>query len=49
MAGPGGGPPRKSHTKSRKGCRMCKKRHIRCDETFPQWLDYPDAVENMYC
>ncbi|KIW34508.1 uncharacterized protein PV07_01284 [Cladophialophora immunda] len=36
MAGPGGGPPRKSHTKSRKGCKTCKKRHIRCDETFPQ-------------
>ncbi|KAL4809273.1 hypothetical protein BDV18DRAFT_77895 [Aspergillus unguis] len=36
MAGPGGGPPRKSHTKSRYGCRTCKKRHIRCDETFPQ-------------
>lgn len=37
MAGPGGGPPRKSHTKSRNGCRTCKRRHIRCDETFPQW------------
>lgn len=37
MAGPGGGPPRKSHTKSRNGCKTCKKRHIRCDETFPQW------------
>ncbi|KAL2871849.1 putative C6 transcription factor RosA-like [Aspergillus lucknowensis] len=36
MAGPGGGPPRKSHTKSRFGCRTCKRRHIRCDETFPQ-------------
>lgn len=36
MAGPGGGPPRKSHTKSRKGCRTCKNRHIRCDENFPQ-------------
>ncbi|KAL8821994.1 MAG: hypothetical protein Q9223_000074 [Gallowayella weberi] len=36
MAGPGGGPPRKSHTKSRKGCKTCKKRHIRCDENFPQ-------------
>jgi hypothetical protein len=36
MAGPGGGPPRKSHTKSRKGCRTCKRRHIRCDEQFPQ-------------
>ncbi|KAI9735387.1 MAG: hypothetical protein M1818_006582 [Claussenomyces sp. TS43310] len=36
MAGPGGGPPRKSHTKSRKGCETCKRRHIRCDETFPQ-------------
>lgn len=36
MPGPGGGPPRKSHTKSRNGCRTCKRRHIRCDETFPQ-------------
>ncbi|KAF1947426.1 hypothetical protein EJ02DRAFT_333941 [Clathrospora elynae] len=36
MAGPGGGPSRRSHTKSRKGCRTCKRRHIRCDETFPQ-------------
>lgn len=25
-----------SHTKSRKGCDNCKKRHIRCDESFPQ-------------
>lgn len=37
MVGPGGGPPRKSHTKSRNGCKTCKRRHIRCDETFPQW------------
>ncbi|KAI0997070.1 hypothetical protein K3495_g11117 [Podosphaera aphanis] len=36
MAGPGGGPPRRSHTKSRKGCDVCKRRHIRCDENFPQ-------------
>ncbi|KAI9721703.1 MAG: hypothetical protein M1812_002037 [Candelaria pacifica] len=36
MAGPGGGPPRRSHTKSRKGCKTCKRRHIRCDENFPQ-------------
>ncbi|KAI1341955.1 hypothetical protein F5Y15DRAFT_430438 [Xylariaceae sp. FL0016] len=36
MAGPGGGPPRRSHTKSRKGCENCKRRHIRCDESFPQ-------------
>jgi hypothetical protein len=28
MAGPGGGPPRRSHTKSRKGCETCKRRHI---------------------
>ncbi|KKA27412.1 hypothetical protein TD95_005178 [Thielaviopsis punctulata] len=39
MAGPGGGPPRRSHTKSRKGCDACKRRHIRCDETFPQCLN----------
>ncbi|KAI1266724.1 hypothetical protein F5Y18DRAFT_416488 [Xylariaceae sp. FL1019] len=36
MAGPGGGPSRRSHTKSRKGCESCKRRHIRCDENFPQ-------------
>ncbi|KAI1362821.1 hypothetical protein F5Y08DRAFT_354925 [Xylaria arbuscula] len=36
MAGPGGGPPRRSHTKSRHGCANCKRRHIRCDENFPQ-------------
>jgi hypothetical protein len=36
MAGPGGGPSRRSHTKSRKGCKTCKRRHIRCDETYPQ-------------
>ncbi|KAH8699070.1 hypothetical protein BGW36DRAFT_154833 [Talaromyces proteolyticus] len=36
MPGPGGGPPRRSHTKSRNGCKTCKRRHIRCDETFPQ-------------
>ncbi|KAL2025168.1 hypothetical protein VTK56DRAFT_170 [Thermocarpiscus australiensis] len=36
MAGPGGGPSRRSHTKSRKGCETCKRRHIRCDENFPQ-------------
>ncbi|KAA8895047.1 hypothetical protein FN846DRAFT_767616, partial [Sphaerosporella brunnea] len=27
---------RRSHTKSRKGCKTCKRRHIRCDETVPQ-------------
>jgi hypothetical protein len=36
MAGPKGGAPRRSHTKSRGGCTECKKRHLRCDETFPQ-------------
>ncbi|EHY54362.1 hypothetical protein HRR86_002051 [Exophiala dermatitidis] len=58
MAGPGGGPPRKSHTKSRKGCKTCKKRHIRCDEMFPQcrnctkhncrcdYMDMPAAGED---
>ncbi|KAG0158485.1 hypothetical protein PDIDSM_6000 [Penicillium digitatum] len=53
MVGPGGGPPRKSHTKSRNGCKTCKRRHIRCDETFPQCrnctkhncrCDYRDAA-----
>ncbi|KAL1302796.1 hypothetical protein AAFC00_003137 [Neodothiora populina] len=36
MAGQGTGPSRRSHTKSRTGCKTCKRRHIRCDETFPQ-------------
>ncbi|EME48092.1 hypothetical protein DOTSEDRAFT_69884 [Dothistroma septosporum NZE10] len=36
MAGQGTGPSRRSHTKSRKGCKTCKRRHIRCDETIPQ-------------
>lgn len=36
VAGPGGGPSRRSHTKSRKGCKTCKRRHIRCDESYPQ-------------
>ncbi|RPB29222.1 hypothetical protein L211DRAFT_262604 [Terfezia boudieri ATCC MYA-4762] len=46
---------RRSHTKSRNGCKTCKKRHIRCDESFPQcgnctkhnvrcdYMDQPDA------
>ncbi|KAL5114344.1 hypothetical protein ACEQ8H_007781 [Pleosporales sp. CAS-2024a] len=58
MAGPGGGPSRRSHTKSRKGCKTCKRRHIRCDETFPQcrnctkhqvrcdYMDTPAASES---
>jgi hypothetical protein len=40
MVGQGAGPSRRSHTKSRKGCKTCKRRHIRCDETFPQWSVY---------
>ncbi|KAK4503050.1 hypothetical protein PRZ48_006477 [Zasmidium cellare] len=27
---------RKTHTKSRKGCLQCKKRHVKCDETRPR-------------
>ncbi|KAF6238515.1 hypothetical protein HO173_003483 [Letharia columbiana] len=57
MAPHGTGPTRKSHTKSRKGCRTCKRRHIRCDETFPQcknctkhncrcdYMDHPPSEE----
>jgi len=36
MAGPAGGPSRRSHTKSRRGCEACKTRHIHCGEQFPQ-------------
>ncbi|OAA40381.1 Zn(2)-C6 fungal-type DNA-binding domain protein [Beauveria brongniartii RCEF 3172] len=36
MTRPGGGPPRRGHIKSRNGCETCKRRHIRCDEGFPQ-------------
>lgn len=44
--------PRRKHQKSRRGCTTCKKRHIRCDETFPRCdnctkyqsdCNYPDA------
>lgn len=44
--------PRRKHHKSRRGCTTCKKRHIRCDETFPRCdnctkyqsdCNYPDA------
>ena len=45
MAPHGTGPTRKSHTKSRKGCRTCKRRHIRCDETFPQWYVHSRHLE----
>ncbi|KAL9561317.1 hypothetical protein ACKAV7_014672 [Fusarium commune] len=27
---------RRSHPRSRKGCDTCKRRHMRCDESFPQ-------------
>lgn len=53
MAGQGAGPSRRSHTKSRKGCKTCKRRHIRCDETFPQCRNCTkhqvrcDYMENM--
>ena len=29
--------PRRTHTKSRKGCQTCKNRKVRCDEYSPQW------------
>ncbi|KAF9883983.1 hypothetical protein FE257_002424 [Aspergillus nanangensis] len=29
-------PSRRSHTKSRKGCRQCKRRHVKCDEELPK-------------
>ncbi|KFY97445.1 hypothetical protein V500_02063 [Pseudogymnoascus sp. VKM F-4518 (FW-2643)] len=47
MAGPGGGPRRRSHTKSRKGCDTCKRRHIRCDENFPQCKNC--TKHNVHC
>lgn len=43
MTGPG--PSRRSHTKSRTGCKTCKRRHIRCDELFPQWYARAYEVE----
>ncbi|KAJ5082221.1 hypothetical protein N7532_011264 [Penicillium argentinense] len=29
-------PSRRSHTKSRKGCLECKRRHVKCDEELPK-------------
>lgn len=31
--------PRRSHRKSRNGCRVCKSRHMKCDETRPACLN----------
>lgn len=32
---------RKSHKKSKNGCNQCRRRHVRCDETLPEWLVKP--------
>ena len=29
-------PRRRSHKKSKRGCSMCKRRHVRCDESVPR-------------
>lgn len=29
--------PRKKHAKSFHGCSNCRRRHIKCDEAYPQW------------
>ncbi|PHH52257.1 Sterol uptake control protein 2 [Ceratocystis fimbriata CBS 114723] len=31
--------PRRSHRKSRNGCRVCKSRHMKCDETRPACIN----------
>ncbi|KAL3472717.1 hypothetical protein BJX99DRAFT_262034 [Aspergillus californicus] len=33
------GPPRRSHKKSRNGCKTCRRRHMRCDETRPECIN----------
>lgn len=35
---------RKSHKKSHTGCRTCKRRHLKCDETMPQWYVLPRMI-----
>ncbi|KAK4451217.1 hypothetical protein QBC34DRAFT_59037 [Podospora aff. communis PSN243] len=40
---------RKSHTKSRNGCRNCKKRHVKCDEQGPPCLQCVLRKETATC
>ncbi|EEA21575.1 hypothetical protein TMatcc_009003 [Talaromyces marneffei ATCC 18224] len=39
--------PRKAHTKSRNGCIVCKRRHVKCDESYPTCSNCRDA--NRHC
>ncbi|KAK1758988.1 hypothetical protein QBC47DRAFT_409788 [Echria macrotheca] len=40
---------RKSHTKSKNGCRSCKKRHVKCDEQGPPCLNCVMRKETDTC
>ncbi|KAH6972030.1 hypothetical protein BKA56DRAFT_593564, partial [Ilyonectria sp. MPI-CAGE-AT-0026] len=39
--------PRRSHRKSRNGCRVCKSRHMKCDETRPACINC--SVTGRHC
>jgi hypothetical protein len=38
--------PRRSHKKSRNGCKTCVRRHIRCDESVPRWYTCTNPSQN---
>lgn len=40
-------PARRSHTKSRNGCHSCKRRSVKCDELYPQWLVLPLGITRL--
>ena len=48
---------RKSHRKSKNGCNTCRRRHLRCDETLPEWYatyskeiaDKVDPISSRNC
>ncbi|WYZ42768.1 hypothetical protein EsH8_VI_000467 [Colletotrichum jinshuiense] len=46
-AGAGDGKLRRSHRKSRNGCKECKRRHVRCDERRPACVNC--ATVERYC
>lgn len=39
---------RRPHTKSRNGCANCKRRHVRCDETFPHWFVFVSLCSQYF-
>jgi Fungal Zn(2)-Cys(6) binuclear cluster domain len=39
---------RRSHVKSKDGCLTCRRRHVRCDERRPQWLEQSPHKKELF-